>query len=181
MISLILLGCEVSTAGAPTPNAGLLRERVVRSLASLVEGSVAGVIADAALVGPTDVGLGDIADEAGCHVYEAADPAEAFARAVRQARQADVFVLCAGFATDRAFIEEARDVAAFGGLAQARALRAAPDSLLTRLSPGLARVVGLLARRDAIGASQSADVGRLARQLRARELMVRARKTSDRT
>ena len=62
MLSVILLGYELHRA-----DGGSRRdELVLRSLASLVEGAVDGLIADVALVGPNGAGFGRIADEAGC-------------------------------------------------------------------------------------------------------------------
>jgi hypothetical protein len=174
MISLMLLCHDAQRDSA---SAGQFRERVARSLASLVEGCVTGLIADAALVGPDEVDLEDIADEAGCHVFADASPEEALRRALAQARRADALLLKAGFAIDRAFLEEARDVASFGGLKRARALKSAPDGMITRLAPGMARPVGVLARRDAILAASSADVEALARRLKTADLTSRARRT----
>jgi hypothetical protein len=174
MLSLILL-CHAPAENAEA-FAALTRERAARSLASLVEASIAGVIADAMLVAAPAVSLADIADEAGCHMIEAADAAAAVAQALAQARQTDVFLLRAGFCVDRGFVDEAADAAAFGGLKTARALKAAPEGLLTRLAPSLARPVGLLARKNAIFEAGGAEVARLARLLKAREMVSRARR-----
>jgi len=174
MISLLLLCHDASGAAA---NTALLRERVARSLASLVEGCVVGVIADASLLGPRHVDLEDIADEAGCHVFADDSPRDGLRRALETARLADVFLLAAGFALDRGFFEEARDAASFGGLKRPRVLRAAPDTLLTRLNPSLARPVGLLARKETIVAADSAEIALLARRLKAADLAAVARRT----
>ena len=146
MLSVILLGYEVRGADGGSRR----NELVLRSLASLVEGAVDGLIADVALVGPSDAGFGKIADEAGCVLVENDAPAKGAAEALAGARQSNVFFFLAGHAIDRGFIEEARDAIAFGGLKAARVLRAAPESLLTRLAPSLARPVGLLARKESI-------------------------------
>ena len=100
----------------------------------------------------------------------------AVARALAQARQTDVFLLYAGFCVDRGFVDEAADVATFGGLKTARALKAQPDTLLTRLAPSLAPPVGLLARKQAVSEAGGAEVARLARLLKAREMVSRARR-----
>jgi hypothetical protein len=176
MLSLILLCHDLSPALDAAAAGGLIRERAARSLASLVEASIAGVIADATLVAGPAASLADIADEAGCHMIEEAEAAAAVARALGQARQTEVFLLCAGFCVDRGFVDEAADAAAFGGLKTARALKAAPESLLTRLAPSLARTVGLLARKNAISEAGGAQVARLARSLKAREMVSRARR-----
>ena len=121
MLSLILLCHDLRPAPEAAVSSALIRERAARSLASLVEASIAGVIADATLVA-------------------------------------------------------AVDAVAFGGLKTARTLKAAPESLLTRLAPSLARPVGLLARKNAISEAGGAEVARLARTLKAREMVSRARR-----
>jgi len=176
MLSLILLCHDLGPArGAADLNA-LIRERAARSLASLVEASIAGVVADATLVSAPAAALADIADEAGGHLIEEAEAGAAIARALVQARQTDVFLLYAGFCVDRGFVDEAADAAAFGGLKTARALKAQPESLLTRLAPSLAQPVGLLARKNAVIEAGGAEIARLARILKAREMVSRARR-----
>lgn len=176
MLSLILLCHDCSPAREATDSGALIRERAARSLASLVEASIAGVIADATLVAAPAPPLADVADEAGCHLIEETDAGAALVRALAQARQTDVFLLRAGYCVDRGFVDEAADIAAFGGLKTARALKAAPEGLLTRLAPSLARPVGLLARKNAIFEAGDAEVARLARLLKAREMVSRARR-----
>jgi len=172
MLSVILLGYEAAIAGGGSRR----NERVLRSLASLVEGAVDGLVADVALAGPTGAGLGGIADEAGCLLVENDNPAQGFAGALAAVRQANVFLFAAGYAVDRGFIEEARDALAFGGLEEARVLRAAPDSFLTRLAPNLARPVGLLARKESIIWAGPTDLPGLVKRVGGAELSARARK-----
>ena len=176
MLSLILLCHDLRPAPKAAVSGALLRERAARSLASLVEASIAGVIADAMLVAAPSPSLSDIAEEAGCHMVEAAEAGAAMKKALAQARQTDVFLLAAGFCVDRGFVDEAADAAAFGGLKTARALKVQPESLLTRLAPSLAPPVGLLARKQAVAEAGLAEVPRLARLLRAREMAARARR-----
>jgi hypothetical protein len=172
MLSVILLGYDAARAdGGARRN-----ERILRSLASLVEGAVDGLVADVALAGPSGAGLGGIADEAGCVLVENDNPAQGFAEALAAVRQATVFLLAAGYAVDRGFIEEARDALAFGGLKEARVLRVAPDSFLTRLAPNLARPVGLLARKESIARAAASDLPGLVRRLRGADLSAHARK-----
>jgi hypothetical protein len=172
MLSVILLGYEVRRA-----DGGSRRdELVLRSLASLVEGAVDGLVADVALVGPTGAGFARIADEAGCVLVENDTPAKGVAEALAGARQSNVFFFLAGHAIDRGFIEEARDAIAFGGLRATRVLRAAPESLLTRFAPSLGRPVGLLARKDSIIRAETTDLPKLARRLRGVDLVTHARK-----
>ncbi len=103
-------------------------------------------------------------------------PAKGAAEALAGARQSNVFFFLAGHAIDRGFIEEARDAIAFGGLKAARVLRGAPESLLTRLAPSLARPVGLLARKESIIEAEATDLTKLARRLRGVDLVAHARK-----
>ncbi|MGA8171726.1 MAG: transposase [Methylocystis sp.] len=172
MLSVILLGYEAAVA-----ERGARRdERVLRSLASLVEGAVDGLVADVALAGPVGAGFAGIADEAGCLLIENDAPAPGLAEALAVARQPNVFLLLAGYAVDRGFIEEARDALAFGGLERARVLRAAPGSLLTRLAPSLARPVGVIARKQSIERSAASDLAGLVRALRGVDCAAQARK-----
>ncbi len=175
MLSVILLGYD--TVSLPSQSGEPLRhERVVRSLASLVYGAVQGLVADAVLVGPTDAGFGKIADEAGCELIENSSAAQGLVAALAKVRQANVFLLVAGHAVERGFVEEARDALAFEGLERGLVLRVAPDSLLTRLAPNLARPVGLLARREALRNVETAELAILARRLCRANLNARARK-----
>jgi hypothetical protein len=172
MLSVILLGYDARRA-----DGGSRRdERVLRSLASLVEGAVDGLVADVALVGPERAGFARIADEAGCVLVENDVPAKGVAEALAGARQSNVFFFLAGHAIDRGFIEEARDAIAFGGLSAARVLRAAPESLLTRLAPNLARPVGVIAQKESIIPAEATDLSKLARRLRGVDLVAHARK-----
>ena len=175
MLSVVLLAFD-SPRTVPAP-AALRRARIVRSLASLVEACVKGLVADAVLAGPLGAGLGAVADEAGCVLIEAADRGAGLALGLRAARHADIFLLRAGYAVERGFVDEARDALAFGGLDRARVLRAAPESFVTRLAPNFAEPVGLLARKAALLGAGAGDVASLARRLRAAELATRARRT----
>lgn len=176
MLSLILLCHALQQAREPADTAALLRERSARSLASLVEASIAGVIADATLVAAPAPSLADIADEAGGRLIVGTEPRAALAQALAEARQADVFLLSAGFCVDRGFVDEVADIAAFGGLKTARMLKVQPEGLLTRLAPSFAPPVGVLARKAAISEIGVAEIPRLARLLRAREMVSRARR-----
>jgi hypothetical protein len=175
MLSVILLAYD-TTLHAPARDGAQLRESVVRSLSSLVDGAIQGLIADAVLAGPRDAALGAIADEAGCDLVEDNAPVGGLLAALARVRHEDVFLFTAGHAVERGFIEEARDVAAFGGLGRARLLRAAPDSVLTRFAPNLARPVGLLARKEVLVESATVELPLLARRLRCADLTARARK-----
>lgn len=169
MLSVILLGYDEGEGSQR-------RERIVRSLSSLVDATIQGLVADAVLAGPPNLGLERIADEAGCALVEQESPAGGLAAALTVVRQSDVFLFAAGHAVERGFVEEARDILVFGGLAQARVLKAAPDSFLTRLAPNLGRPVGLLARKQDVMQAGASDFSALARRLRGLDLNARARK-----
>jgi hypothetical protein len=174
MLSAVILAFDTPRAGTGARQ-GAEREAIARTLASLVEACVAGLVADAVLVGPPDSGLGVLAEEAGCGLVEAVDARSGLARALTGLRYPDVLVLRAGHAPERGFVDELRDAHELGDRAQALVLRAAPHSLLTRLAPRLSEPVGLVAPRAAFGAA--GDLAVLARRLRAAELVTRARRT----
>ncbi len=174
MLSLLLLAFDPP---APALRGGA-REAIARSLCSLVDACVQGLIADATLVGPQGDLLATLADEAGATHLVSATAREGLPRALATARRQDVFLLAAGHAVERGFVEEVADARSFGDPARALILRAAPDSLLTRLAPGLARPVGLIGRREAILAAGATDLGVLAKRLRGADLTTRARRTS---
>jgi hypothetical protein len=171
MLSAVILAFD--TPRPARSREGAEREAIVRSLASLVDACVAGIVADAVLVGRPDSGLGVIADEAGCGLVEAVDARSGLARALPGLRYPDVLALRAGHAPERGFIDELRDAIDFGE--RALVLRAAPNSMLTRLVPRLSEPVGLIAPRKAFGAA--GDLAVLAKKLRAGEMTTRARRT----
>ena len=170
MLSLIL------TCFEPTLSEARRREGVVRSLASLVPFVVEGLVADAALVVPHGADLESVADEAGCVLIEAAEAAQGLSAALARARFAEVLLLSAGYGVQSGFGDAARDLLAFGGLAQARVLRLEPNSALTRFSPAFAQPVGVLATKQALLSVGSASPKAIARQLRAAEIFVTARR-----
>ncbi|MBY6239723.1 transposase [Methylosinus sp. Sm6] len=174
MLSAVILAFDASRAAAGARE-GAQREAIARTLASLVEACVAGLVADAVLAGPPDSGLGVLAEEAGCGLVEAVDARSGLARALAGVRYPDVLVLRAGHAPERGFVDELRDAHEYGERTRAHVLRAAPHSLLTRLAPRLSEPVGLIAPRAAFGAA--GDLAVLAKKLRAAELTTRARRT----
>ncbi len=167
MLSAIILAPD-------EPARPLGRDAVARTLASLVEACVEGLVADAVLAGAPNRGLDTIADEAGCGIVEAQESAQCLALALELSRRDDVLVLLAGHAVARGFIDEVND--RYMG-ARALVLRAAPTSLITRLVPRLGQPVGLIARKSALREAATADLARLARRLRSGELTSRARRT----
>ncbi len=159
------------------PTQPLRRDAVTRSLASLVDACVQGLVADAVLAGAPGKGLDHIADEAGCALVESAEAQEGLAQALDVARHDDVFLLLAGHAVERGFVEEVND--AFACRAQDRALilRRAPDLFVTRLAPQLAMPVGVVASKAALRGAVSADLLRIAKSLGGAELRSSARRT----
>jgi hypothetical protein len=169
MLTAILLAFD-------TPAQPLRRDAVARSLASLVDACVQGLVADAVLAGAPGGGLDKVADEAGCALVEAGSAAEGLAQALSVARREGVLLLHAGYAVERGFIDEVNDALAYGGSERAFVLRAAPSSFVTRLAPRLAAPVGVIARKHDMRIAASADFRRLAKRLRCSELASAARR-----
>ncbi|MBX3524633.1 MAG: transposase [Rhodoblastus sp.] len=170
MLSVIVL----APSGAD-PVAGRAQEAIVRSLAALVGAAVADTVRDACIVGPPDLDLARVADHAGCALVEEADAARGLGKAVRNARSDRIFVLAAGYAPLSGFIDEMSDWA-LSASPLAAALRAEPASLAQRLFPTLAPCVGLVAGRGDIAGAAAEAPATLARKLRARTLLTRARR-----
>jgi hypothetical protein len=144
MISALLLSPSLSAA-APDPRAA---EACARSLAALVRATMEGVVRDAALIGPAIDNLAPVADYAGCANIETSSLAEGLGRALKETRGDVVFVLEGGYAPASGFIVEASDLLLEGATFSGALLRRDPYNLPTRFAPGLARPVGLLARRS---------------------------------
>jgi hypothetical protein len=159
------------------PTQPLRGDAVGRSLASLVDSCVQGLIADAVLVGAPGRGLDRVADEAGCTLVETTDAKAGLAQALALARRDWVLLLRAGNAVERGFVDEVNDAFTYGAADRALVLRAAPSSLLTRLSPRLADAVGIIAPKSAVRAAATTDFKRLAKELRCAELSSPARRT----
>jgi hypothetical protein len=173
MLSAVLLAYDSPQSGPRR------RDAIARSLSSLVDACVRGVVADAVLAGPPDEALAALADEAGCALVEAATAAEGLRQALALVRRPHVLLLRAGYAVERGFCEEIEDVFTYGGGAeQALVLRAAPASLLTRLAPSLAEPVGLVAPKRAVAAAGATNLRALARRLGAAGLTAQARRTA---
>jgi len=171
MLSAVLIAFD-------SPAAPLRREAVARGLASLVDSCVQGLIGDAVIVAAPGRGLEGIADEAGCALVEAPRIADGVKQALNAARRDHILLLLAGVAVERGFAEEAHDFFAYGDGSQARCLRLAPDSLITRLVPGMARPVGLIAPKRALIPLAGQSFARLHRKLRGADLTTRARRVA---
>lgn len=175
VFSVILLAFEAPASAGPRA-AQARADGAARSLASLVEACVRGLAADAVLAGPPGAGLERVADDAGCSFIETPEARSGMAQALATARQEHVFVLRAGFAVERGFVEEVADVFAYGDAPGALILRAAPDSLVTRIAPSLSAPVGVIARKRALVSAGAFELPALARRLKGAELKARARK-----
>ena len=128
-------------------------ERLVRSLSSLIGANVEGLLGDVAIAGPFGQGLGLIADQAGCALFEAPGESEWLSRAIEAARGPELLLLRSGFAPLAGFIEDAGDFLRAGGVGnpgshRAAVLRAAPETFIERLFPRAAPLAGLIAPRD---------------------------------
>ena len=158
MLSAVILAGDAS---APTP---AMPDAIVRTLSALVGAAIEGLIRDVTLAAPcVSEDLRKIADHAGCELAEASTPGGAIAAGLASARGDLLFVMRAGFAPEPGFAEEIAD--RFQRSARPRVLRfrEAPESLLTRLAPSLARVQGLVAARAVLDA-KAEDLAALVRR-----------------
>ncbi len=173
MISAIVLSPSLR-AGQTVDRAS---EAVARSLGALVRAAVDGVLRDVAIIGPAGDHLASLADHAGCAFVEAASAQTGLALAVGQMRTEIVFLLEGGYAPQSGFTEEAGDLLLQRSDFHGVLLRLAPDALMTRLAPGLARPVGALVPRKALADATPRDLSDLIRRLKIRRaLNVRAQK-----
>ncbi|MCO5088452.1 MAG: transposase [Methylobacteriaceae bacterium] len=170
-----MLSAIVLAPSDADPAAGRAQEAIVRSLAALVGAAVADVVRDACIAGPPDARLAALADHAGCGLVEETDVFARLDRAVRASRGDRVFVLAAGYAPMSGFIGEMSDWS-LSATPPAMALRAEPDSLARRIFPALAPCVGIVAIRQDLLAAKAETPATLARKLRARTLVTRARR-----
>lgn len=169
MLTAVLLAYDA-------PAQPLRRDAITRSLASLVDACVQGLVGDAVLVGAPERGLDRVADEAGCALVEATRVEDGLAQALSLARQEGVLLLLAGHAVERGFVDEVNDAFAYGDRNRALVLRLAPDSFVTRFAPKFAAPVGLVTSKRALREAASADLASLTRKLRGAELRSCARR-----
>ena len=128
------------------------------------------MLRDVAIVGPGGDDLAELADHAGCAFVETGSTKEGLTRAVAQMRANILFVLEGGYAPPSGFTEEVGDLLLAANFRGAL-LRVAPDTLVTRLAPGLARPVGALALRNDIRSAAPRDLDDLIRRLKIRRAM----------
>jgi len=145
-------------------------EAVARSLAALVRSAVEGVLRDVAIVGPGGDDLAALADHAGCAFIETGSTKDGLSSAVAQMRASILFVLEGGYAPPSGFAQEVSDLLLDTNFRGAL-LRVTPDTLVTRIAPGLARPVGALALRNDIRSAAPRDLADLIRRLKIRRAM----------
>ena len=151
------------------------REIIARSLVWLVSAVVAGVVREVTLAGPSGIGLGAIADGVGCRVVEADGEAERVGAAVAGSRDARLLVMRVGYQPDSNLTADLDAFVSRTGPNAVALILAAPETMLERIVPGRARVVGVLFPAQRIGAggfSQLVRRSRGAARLRARAARV---------
>lgn len=140
MISALVLAADLA-AGDDAPD---IREVAVRSLGWLVSAVVAGTVRDVTLAAPAALGLGDIADQAGCALVQADTEAERLAVAIESARGPLLLVIKSGFHPQSGLIEEVAHLVRHETEVRALIL-STPTTFVERLLPDRAAVVGFLA------------------------------------
>ncbi len=145
MLSAIIIVSDGNVPVSPSP------EAVVRTLSALVPAAIEGLVRDVVLAAPGgNKDLARIADHAGCEVAEADEPGSVIAAGLKAARGDALLILRAGHAPERGFFEEMADLNDRLGLLGSIRVRALPETFLTRLLPGLAPSVGLVALRRSL-------------------------------
>lgn len=163
--SALVIACDRNVPVLPSA------EAVVRTLASLVPGAVEGLLRDVVLTGPANSkDLRRISDHAGCHLVEAPEPSQTVPLGLAQIRCDRVLVLRAGYAVERAFVDELADLDARISRLRAVLMRSEPEGLLTRIWPALAPAAGLVAMRDALD-GRAVDFESLIRKCRPRSAL----------
>jgi hypothetical protein len=164
MISAVVLSPSLRA----TPSFSRPPEAIARSLGALVRAVVEGVLRDVTIIGPATDNLAPLADEAGCALVEAPSAGEGLAQALAQVRTEIIFVLEGGYGPPSTFTEEAGDLLPEIESSGGAILRLAPDNLLTRLAPSLARPVGALVFRAPLRAIQPRDLPDIVQRLKIR-------------
>ena len=161
MISAVVLSPDL----AAETDVAHAREIAVRSLVWLVSAVVSGVVRDVVLAAPAALALSDIADQAGCMLVEAASEADRLRQAVAASRGTQVLVLRAGFQPEAALIEEIDLLIRRGPCAAMALILAAPQTILQRLMPDRAPIVGIITTREiALSAKSFAKLARTSRR-----------------
>jgi hypothetical protein len=152
---------------------------LVRTLAALVPATVEGLVRDVTVVTDrADEGIRRVADHAGCRIVETTHFEDGFSRAVSGVRSNQLFVLRAGAAFDRGFVDEMAMLLGPESGAdrpQALLLREIPNGLLSRLLPSRAPVAGLIAPCAELAAPARDFTSLVRRLVRPHTLASRAR------
>lgn len=143
------------------------REIIVRSLVWLVSAVVAGVVRDVTLAVPPGLDLGEVADQAGCRLVEAAGEAARLARAMGDARCDRILVLEAGFQPIGPLVDVIDRFEQHARPGSAGLLIAEPLGLLQRLFPDRGRTVGALVPRSLVTGTPPQGLRALFRTARA--------------
>ena len=168
MISAVVLVPDLGRSD----DADRVREIAVRSLVWLVSAVVAGVVRDVTLAGPADIDLDDVADRVGCKVVSASDEPDRLALAMTGRQDGRVLLLRAGYHHDATVTDDLDAFLRRSAPEAAALILAAPETLIERMVPGCAPVVGILMPR---GRVESGDFGQLVRRVgRATRLRSRA-------
>lgn len=140
------------TSGTPPALAS-----TVRTLGALVPATVEGLVRDVTVLSAgDDDGLRTVTEHAGCGLVEAGSFEAALSAAIKGSKMGTVFVIRAGAAFDRGFLDE---IAALFGPDRDREatrtflLRQVPEGLASRLLPDLAPVAGVIAPREHLAGS----------------------------
>ncbi|HVB88881.1 MAG TPA: hypothetical protein VND97_01645 [Beijerinckiaceae bacterium] len=163
-----MISALVSAFAAP---ASASPDGVVHTLAAMVPGAVAGLLADVTLVGPPEAAdLASICDYAGCGFLSGADEAELLRRGISAARRDLCLIMQAGYVPGAGFLEELSDLARRGPAGfRAAALRQSPQGAWRLLARGPVRAV--VAPKSALLAMQASGFQTLARRLRPERAM----------
>jgi hypothetical protein len=151
-------------------------------LAALVPATVEGLVRDViVLAASDDPGIRRVAEHAGCGLVERDRFEEAMSEGLRRAKSSMIFVVRAGAAFERGFLDEiASLLGPQQGAASPEALlfRQMPGGILARILPDLAPVAGMIATRHAL-MPPSKDFASLTRRVgRSRTVASRAQMAS---
>lgn len=156
MISAIVLA-----TGDPPERA---RELAVRSLAWLVSAVVAGVVRDVTAACPSSWPVADVMEHAGCELVQGESETGRLAAAATLARCERVLVLRLGFQPEGPLVAEIDAAQPRLEPHAAALLLEAPASMMQRLFPDRAPVVGLLLPRERLAGERTfRDLARAAR------------------
>ena len=151
MMSAVVLAPDLTAQ----TDLGHAREITVRSLVWLVSAVVSGVVRDVVLAVPMGLALSEVADQAGCVLVEAENEAHRLSRAITESRDSRVLVVRAGFQPEQGLIDEIDAFLRRAPGAAVALVLAAPETMLQRLYPDRAPIVGVIAPREAAAAASS--------------------------